>query len=30
MRAIEITRFGKPEVLVEAVRPDPVPAPVRC
>lgn len=26
MRAIEITRFGKPEVLVEAVRPDPVPA----
>jgi hypothetical protein len=26
MRAIEITRFGKPEVLVETVRPDPVPA----
>lgn len=25
MRAIEISRFGPPEVLVEAVRPDPVP-----
>jgi len=25
MRAIEITRFGKPEVLVETTRPDPVP-----
>jgi NADPH2:quinone reductase len=25
MRVIEITRFGEPEVLHEAVRPDPVP-----
>jgi NADPH2:quinone reductase len=27
MRAIEISRFGAPEVLVETTRPDPVPAP---
>jgi len=27
MRAIEITRFGSPEVLVETTRPDPVPGP---
>lgn len=27
MRAIEITRYGAPEVLCEAQRPDPVPAP---
>ena len=27
MRAIEITRFGEPEVLVETTRPDPVPGP---
>ena len=27
MRAIEITRFGPPEVLRETQRPDPVPAP---
>jgi NADPH2:quinone reductase len=27
MRAIEITRFGAPEVLVETTRPDPLPAP---